>query len=442
MFPARIDEWVEEGHLARFIVDIMGQLDLRIFEEKYRGAGSNPYHPSLILGLLFYGYSTGIFSSRKLEKATYELIPIRYICGDLHPDHDTIANFRKNHLTEISEVFKQVLLIAHEMKILKLGTISLDGSKINANASKHKALSWEYANKIELQLKEEIKKLMELAVVADKNEKEPELNIPEELKRREERLGKIAQAKAEIESRSKARYEEEKKEYDRKIKNRQDQEDNGKKPKGKPPKFPEPGPSETDQVNLTDAESRIMPKSGGGFVQAYNAQAAVDIDTMLIIENHLTQHTNDKKELIPALEAIAKLPEQLGNPEKMLADSGYFSEKNVQACSDFAILPYISPKRDEHNTFLIEQLKKQEPTLDQPENISLVEQMKNRMKTKEGKQLYSKRKSTIEPVFGIIKHAMGFRQFLLRGVEKVSGEWNLVCTSYNLKRLHRLAVST
>lgn len=442
MFPARIDEWITEDHLARFVVDIIDRIDLSTLENKYRGTGSEPYHPSLMLSLIFYGYSTGIFSSRKLENASYELIPVRYICGNLHPDHTSIANFRKSHIAEIGEIFKQILLIAHEMQILKLGTVVIDGSKIKANASKHKALSWEYANKIEKQIKEETQQLLELADKADKEDKTPEMDIPEELKRRETRLKRIATAKAEIEARAKARYEEEKNEYDLKIKARKDKENKGEKPRGKEPKHPEPGPKKTDQVNLTDEESRIMLKSGGGFEQAYNAQATVDAETMIILTNHLTQNTNDKKELIPALETIGLLPTQLGKPDKVLADSGYYSENNINSCNKHKIIPLIAYKRDHHNTYLADKTKDKSTSEKIPENPSLVEQMKIMMQTKEGKELYARRKSTIEPTFGIIKHVMGFKQFLLRGIKKVSGEWDIVCTSYNLKRIHSIIVST
>ena len=296
MFPAKIDDWVERSHLARFIVDILSKLNFRKFENHYRGSGSEPYHPSILLGILFYGYSTGIFSSRKLAQATYDLVPMRFICGGLHPDHDTLATFRKKFLKEIEDIFNQILLIAHKMEVLRLGTISLDGTKIKANASKNKALSYDYANKLEAQLKGEVKTLMAIAEVADNNEVTPELNIPEEISRREDRLERISKAKAEIETRAKARYEDEKKEYDQKMKAREESEKRtGKKTGGRAPVAPNEAPKAKDQVNLTDEESRIMPCKGGGFDQMYNAQAAVDIDSRLIVVNHVSQCANDKK---------------------------------------------------------------------------------------------------------------------------------------------------
>lgn len=443
LFSPCIDDWVKPDHLARFIVDILSKLNLRRFEDSYQGVGSDPYHPSVLLGVLFYGYATGIFSSRKLAQATYDLVPMRYICGDLHPDHDTIAAFRKRFLKEIEEVFIQILLIAHEMGVLQLGAISLDGTKIKANASKHKALSYEYAKKLEVQLQEEIKMLMGMAEAADQNDQTPKLNIPEEIARREDRLERIMEAKKEIEARAKARYEEEKRDYDLKIKARQEEEkQTGKKLKGRAPKVPKEKPLRTEQVNFTDEESRIMPGKGGDFEQAYNAQAAVDVDTMLIVENHISQCSNDKKEVEPFLEEIAILPEALGKANQVLADSGYFSEANINRIEKSKLEPYVAHKRDPHNSFLKDYLASQLPAQENTsqEKLSAVEKMDAQLKTAEGKKLYAKRKSTIEPTFGIIKHVMGFRQFLLRGKVAVSGEWNLVCTAFNIKRLHRCSV--
>ncbi len=446
LMPPTIDEWVSDNHLARFVVEIVDQLDLRLFEAAYRGTGSEAYHPSVMISLLFYGYSTGVFSSRKLEQATYDSIPFRYICQGYHPDHDTISTFRKRFLKEIEDLFKQILLIAHQMGELKLGAISLDGTKIKANASKHKALSWEYANKLEQQIKDEITKLMDMAKTADASDDHNTLNISEELKRREDRLTKIAQAKAEIEARAKARHEEEKKDYDEKVKAHQETEkETGKKARGRVPVAPVETPVATDQVNLTDNESRIMPGKGGGFEQAYNAQAAVDVESMLIVENHISQCPNDKKEVVPALEKMEGLPNELGKADQALLDSGYFSKTNVAALESEGITPYIAHKRAPHNTFFKEHLASTEWPSEQPSNTeqpTAVEQMEIRMKTPEGKKIYAKRKSTIEPVFGIVKQVMGFRQFLLRGVVAVSGEWNLVCTAFNIKRLHRCSVAS
>jgi len=446
LMPPTIEEWLPENHLARFIVEIVEKLDLIKFENAYRGTGTEPYHPSILLEVLFYGYATGIFSSRKIEQATYDSVPFRYISRGYHPDHDTIATFRKRFLVEIEDVFKQILLIAHELGQLKMGTVSLDGTKIKANASKHKALSWEYANKLEAQVKDEIAKLMELAAVAELSEASPTINISEELTRRTDRLAKITKAKAEIEARAKARYEDEKKDYDEKVAARQEvKTKTGKSAKGRAPVVPQEGPRAKDQANLTDEESRIMPGKAGGFEQAYNAQAAVEVKSRIIVENHISQCPNDKQEVVPALKKMGQLPHELGKADKALLDSGYFSKMNVDAIEKEGIAPYIANKRDPHNTFFKEHIGAKElPSEQAPkdETQTAVEQMRVRMKMPEGKKVYAQRKSTIEPVFGIIKQVMGFRQFLLRGVVNVSGEWNLVCTAFNIKRLHRCSVAS
>ncbi len=436
IFPPSVQDYLPEGHLARFVVEIVDSLDLSHLSAVYAGKGSKPYHPAMLVALLFYGYATGVFSSRKLEKASYDSIAFRYICANTNPDHDTIAAFRKRFLKELEALFVGVLLLGEEMGLVKLGNVSLDGTKIKANASKHKALSWEYANQLEAQLKGEVDELMRLAEEADQNSLPEEMSIPEELKRREARLAAIEQAKKEIQLRAQARFEHEQADYEEKVAKRKAyEEQTGKKARGKKPSPPMPGPHPKDQVNLTDAESRIMPSSSGGFEQAYNAQAGVDVETHLIVEQHVTQHTNDKQEVKPALENIAALPEVLGEVENMLADTGYFSEANVDLCKEAGVDPLIPSSREKHNLPLKERFKDDpEP----PQTPSALEAMKHRMQTKAGKALYAKRKSTVETVFGIIKQVLGFRQFLLRGLGSVEGEWSLVCIGWNLKRMHVL----
>lgn len=436
LLPPSMNDWLPEGHLARFIVEIVGQLDLAAIKAAYTGRGSKAHHPEMLLALLFYGYATGVFSSRKLEQATYDSVAFRYIAANDHPDHDTIATFRKRFLRLLSPLFVEILLIAHQMGCLKLGKVSLDGTKIKANASKSRALSWNYANQLEAQLKAEVAELLRQAEEADNSEQPDGLDIPAELTRREERLEAIGRAKTEIERRATERYAEEQAEYQKKLAERKAKEqETGKKPRGKQPKPPEPGPRDKDQVNLTDAESRIMPVSGGGFDQCYNAQASVDVDSMLIVGQHLSQNPNDKLEIDPALELLKALPEQLGTVDGLLADAGYFSAANVESCLEETILPLISAHRDQHNQSLRERFAEPGPLA---ADADAVTQMTHRLRTKEGRALYAKRKCTVEPVFGIIKAIMGFRQFLLRGVESVRGEWNLVCMAWNLKRLHAL----
>ena len=268
LLPPSVQDWLPKGHLARFVVDVVDQLDLRSLKVSYAGRGSQPYNPSMLLTLLFYGYATGVFSSRKLERSTYDSVAFRYIAANTHPDHDTIATFRKRFLKELSGLFVQILLIAHQAKLLKLGSVSLDGTKVKANASKHKALSYEHASKLEMQLKSEVAELLSKAAAADKVDIPDGMSIPEELERREERLSIIAAAKTAIERRAAERHTREQAAYEEKVAARaKKSEETGKKARGKEPKPPTPGPTPKDQVNLTDEESRIMPVSSGGFEQ-------------------------------------------------------------------------------------------------------------------------------------------------------------------------------
>lgn len=269
LLPPSLQDWLPEKHLARFVVDMVERLDLRELERCYGGGGKQPYHPALLLALLFYGYATGVFSSRKLEQASYDSVAFRFITGDTHPDHDTIASFRKRFLPQLEGLFVQLLVLAKVTGLFRLGNVSLDGTKIKANASKHKAMSWGYANRLEEQLRREVRELLKQAKRADAEE-EPELDIPDELARREDRLAAIERAKVEIERRAQARFEAEQAECEEKLKRRKEREEQtGKKACGRAPKPPEAGPKDTDQVNFTDGESRIMP-SHENFVQAYN----------------------------------------------------------------------------------------------------------------------------------------------------------------------------
>jgi len=414
---------------------MVDQLDTSALSGVYAGKGKKPYHPAMLVGLLFYGYATGTFSSRKLEKASYDSIAFRYLCANTHPDHDTIASFRKRFLKELEGFFVEILLLGQAMGLVKLGTVSLDGTKIKANASKHKALSWAYANKLQAQLQAEVEELLRLAEEADNTPLPEEMDIPEELKRREQRLAKIAEAKAEIQARAQARFAREQAEYEQKMARRKAKEERtGQKPGGSPPKAPSAEPGEKDQVSLTDEDSRIMP-SHEGFKQSYNAQAGVDAESHLIVEQHISQQANDKQEVAPALEALGQLPGELGQIDALLADTGYFSAANVERCQAEHITPYIAQGRQHHNGPLHERFAGDPPEPHQP---SPVEAMAHRLKTRQGKAIYARRKSTVETVFGIIKQVLGFRQFLLRGRDAVAGEWSLVCIGWNLKRLHAL----
>src|SRR3984957_12356056 len=439
LLPPSLDEWLPQRHLARFVVEVIDGLDLRELIGRSRGSGSASYHPRMLLGLLVYGYATGVFSSRKLERATFDSVAFRFIAANVHPDHDTIAAFRRRFLKEIEALFVQVLLLAREIGVLKMGTVALDGTKIHANASRHSALSYAHAGQIEAQLKAEVGALMAKAEAADAADIPDGMSIPDELARREERLRKIAEARTKIEARAKERHARELAEHEAKLAARAAKaKATGKKPGGTPPQPPSEGARPDDQINLTDEESRIMPVAGGGFDQCYNAQAAVAAGSLLVVAVDVSHAPNDKRQLAPVLDKIGALPGELGKPENLLADTGYFSAANVEACQKAGIEPVIAMGRQPHHPPLAERF---EAAPEAPENPTPVEAMAHRLKTPEGRALYALRKQTPEPVFGIIKSALGFRQFSLRGLEKVRVEWSLVTMAWNLKRMFVLAAA-
>jgi transposase len=440
LMPPSVDEWLPERHLARFVVDVIASLDLRAMIGSYRGCGEASYHPAVLLGILVYGYATGVFSSRKLERASYDSVAFRFVAANQHPDHDTIAAFRRRFLKQIEELFVQVLMLAREMGVLTMGTIALDGTKIHANASRHSALSHEHAGKLEAQLQAEVAELMARAEAADQADLPDGMSIPDELARRQQRLAEIARARAIIEARAKERHAREQADYEAKMAARVAKAAaTGKKPRGRPPEPPAEGPGPTEQVNLTDEESRIMPVPGGGFEQCYNAQAAVAAGCLLVVATNVVQATNDKQQVAPMLDRLGALPEDLGEVETLLADTGYFSEANVQACVAAQIEPLIAIGRQPHHPPLAERFAPAPPPSDNPTPVAA---MAHRLKTPEGRKLYALRKHTPEPVFGIIKAALGFRQFLLRGLDNVRSEWNLMTMAYNVKRMFALAGAT
>ena len=436
LMPPSVDEWLPERHLARFIVEVVEGLDLRSMTGSYRGSGSASYHPTVLLSLLVYGYATGVFSSRKLERATYNSVAFRFIAGNEHPDHDTIATFRRRFLKQIEKLFVEVLKLAREMGVLKLGTVALDGTKIHANASRHSALSYEHAGKIEAQLKADVADLLAKAEAADQADVPDGMSIPDELARRQDRLAKLAEARAKIEARAKERFQREQAEYEARLAARDAKAAaTGRKPGGKAPQPPKEGPLPQDQINLTDEESRIMPVAGGGFEQCYNAQAAVAADSLLVVSTNVVQAANDKQQLAPMVERLKALPEEIGKPETLLADNGYFSAANVTACEAAAIVPLIATGREPHHPSPAERFA---AVPEAPKDPTPVQAMAHRLKTPEGKALYALRKQVPEPVFGIIKSVLGFRQFHLRGLESVRGEWSLVTMAWNLKRMFAL----
>ncbi|MEK7759255.1 MAG: IS1182 family transposase [Pseudomonadota bacterium] len=437
LFPPSVDEWLPEQHLARFVVDVVEQLDLKEMERAYRGAGTEAFHPALLLSTLIYGYATGVFGSRKLERATYDSVAFRYVAANEHPDHDTLNTFRKRFLPQIEGLMVQVLLIAQAMKLVSLGNVALDGTKVKANASRHSALSYGHSLKLEQQLREEVARLLALAEATD-NEALPDgMNLPEEIARREDRLSAIAAAKAKIEARANERFEQEQAVYQAKLNQREAKsKETGKPPRGQPPTPPQAGPADKDQINLTDEESRIMKVSGGGFEQCYNGQIAVDMDSLLIVKTNTVQACNDKQQIEPMLKKLDTLPDALGKVSALVADTGFYSEANVNACARSEITPLIAVSREEHHPDPLARFTAPPPL---ESGATAVEAMRHRLKTKDGRALYAKRKCTVEPVIGIVKSVLGFRQFLLRGLENVQGEWNLVALAWNLKRMHVLA---
>jgi len=433
----RLEEVLPPSHLARFVVDIVIQLDLSSLYAKYAAVGGAAIAPEVLLGLLFYAYATGIFSSRKIERASYESIPFRYIAGGLHPDHDTIANFRKTFLPEIQELFVQILLLAQAAGVLKLGNISLDGSKVHADASKSKAVSYKRLIELGTQLRGEVNELFNLGEQADQGETQlPEgLVIQDEMAIRQERLANLAKAKAVLEECAKERFEAEQAEYEAKLREREKKaREHHRKPRGRTPKPPEAGARDKDQYNFTDPDSRIMKNSSNdGVDQHYNVQVATDQKSLLIVANALSNHPNDKKEALPTLDAIDP---EVGKPEAVAMDNGYFSQTNIEACQKRGIEPYIATGREPHHkdwrSFFAE--------LPEPpgEDASPKEKMAYKLLTEIGKAIYRLRKCTVEPVIGIIKEVLGFRQFSLRGLKAAAGEWCLVCLAFNLKRMHTL----
>lgn len=432
-----LGEAIPANHLARFVVDIVAELDISPIYNRYAVRGGEAIAPEALLALLFYGYSTGKFSSRKIEKATYEDLGFRFVAGGLHPDHDTIANFRKTFLPELQGLFVQILLLAQLSGVLRVGNLSLDGSKIHADASKSKAVSYGRLKELETSLREEVAQLFELGESADQGEGElPDgLVIQDEIAFRKERLDNLAKAKAVLESRAKERYEAEKAEYDAKLKEREAKaRKRHKKPGGKPPKPPEEGPNDKDQYNFTDPESRIMKNSTNqGYDQHYNVQVAVTQNSMLIVATSLSNHPNDKHEADPTLDA---LPTELGQPEGIAMDNGYFSASNIEATEKRGIQPYIATGREPHYKSVQDLLGNLpgQPSVE----ASPKDKMAYKLATDIGKEIYRLRKSTVEPVIGIIKETLGFRQFSLRGLKNAAAEWCLVCLAFNLKRIHSI----
>jgi transposase len=438
-----IQEWLPENHLARFIADVTEQLDLsKILREYQRGDGRGQagYHPLMLTRLLLYGYAVGVASSRVIERKTYEDVAFRYLAADQHPDHDTIAAFRQRHLQTLAGLFTQALRLCQKAGLVKLGHVAIDGSKLQANASKHKAMSYGRMVETELKLQAEVEELLRRAQETDAQEDQQYGKgkrgdeLPEELGRRESRLKKIREAKAELEAEARAEAEQKKTAAKAKIAERRaEAERTGRKSGGRHPQVPDPKkavPEEKAQKNFTDPESRIMPDGGrkGSFMQGYNAQIAVDSEAQIIVAATVTQQTNDRRQLVPMLKQTTR---NVGTkPAAVSADAGYFSEEQVTDEQAQGIDLYVATGKQKHG----------EPTPDQSTaavDKSALEQMKQKLKTDAGQAIYKMRKAIVEPVFGHIKEWRRFRRFGMRGLDKVSAEWNLICLTHNLCKLFR-----
>jgi transposase len=439
LLPPNLREWVPEDHLVHFIMETMDVIDVGLAPVNERGTGSAQYPPRLLLGLLVYSYATGLFSSRQIERATHENVAVRLLCANTHPDHDTLCTFRRKNAALLKRAFAQVLELAATCGVLKVGgvTVAIDGTKVLANASKHSAVSHGHAQKTLQTIDSEIAQLLAKAEQADATPLQDGLTIEGELARRHERKARLLKAKAEIEARAHARFQAEQAEHEAKLAKREAVRASGAKPRGCEPQAPDPAPEAKDQVNLTDEESRIMPTKDG-FQQAYNAQAGVETTSRLIVGARISQATNDKEQLTPTLAAVCTHL----TPARILVDNGFFSKAAIQQAeaNTLGLIVLAALGREPHGR-TVAQLEKRDdppaPDIDAP----LAEHLAHRTATAAGRALYKLRQQTVEPVIGIIKAAMGFRSFRLRGLAKVTLEWDLVCLAYNLKRLHRLGAA-
>ena len=425
-------EVLPEDHLARFLVREIATWDLTDLYARYADFGGPPFAPELLLGVLLYGYMTGIFSTRKLERATYESIPFRFIAGGFHPDHTTLAVFRQEMLPRVAALLAQVLVRAQDAGVWSLGPISQDGTKLHADASKHAAVSYDRCLALQEQLLGEVKELLLLAQQADQGAIPDGMDVAAELQRRLDRLAQLQRAQQVLEQRATEREAQEQAAYQAKLDARAERaRTTGKKPRGKPPAPPTSGPRAGEQYNFTDPDSRVMKNSTDqGFDQHYNAQVAVDQGSGLILAATLSNHPNDKEEAVPTLDAIDPA---LGTPPAAALDNGFFSETNITAYEQRAVTPYIATGKDAHHKSWRDYFAETPEPL--PGDASPTVKMAYALRTEIGSAIYRRRKCTVEPVIGIIKETLGFRQFSLRGLKKATGEWLLVCMAYDLRRL-------
>jgi len=426
---------VPPNHLARFVVDTIAHLDRSAIYARYGARGGQPYAPEIWFGLLFYGYATGVFSARKLERATFESVPFRCIAGNLHPDHDTLAAFRKTFLPALKDLFVQVLLLAQAAGVLKLGAISLDGTTIHADASKSHAVSYQRLRSLEVSLRAEVEAWCALRAQTEPSDIPDGLVVSQERALRHARLARLAEARAVLEARAKTRDAAEQAADEATLQAREAKARmTGRPPRGRPPTPPTPGPRNTDQYNCTDPASRIMKNSTDqGFDQHDNAQVAVDQASWLIVGESLSHHPNDQAEAEPTLDSI---PPEMGTPAAAALDAGSLSAANMALFERRHMAPYIATGRDPHHPSWRERFAA--PPSSPPDDASPQVKMAYKLKTALGKAIYSARKDTVEPVLGMIKEVLGFRQCSLRGAPAAAGEWCLVCVAFHLKRFHTL----
>ena len=433
LFPPDLRDWIPEDDMVHFVIEAVEGMSLRCLKVNRRGSGSEQYPPKMMLALLIYCYANGIFSSRRIERATYRDIAVRFLTADTHPDHDTICAFRRANFDVMAEAFLEVLHLAREMRILKVGTISVDGTHIKANASKDKNVRYDRAGELDRQLTKDIKTLLDEAEQADGRESNDGQSLPDEIARRQRLRAKMQQARADLEARAKTRAKTQQSELEEKARRKKQKGCKTRERKIRPPKDT---PEDKEQANLTDADSRLMRKnSREGYTQSYNNQAAVDADgSQLVLSNHVSQSASDVKELAPA---VNNVPESVGKVDKVLADAGYVDADAIERLQEQGYDLYVAIGRNDGNSERRYDYRPKSVTNKPGRKVKdpRLRSMQRKLKTEAGKNLYSKRKQTVEPVFGIIKHVMGYRQTLLRGIEKVSGEWNLVCLAYNVKRL-------
>ena len=441
LLPPDLRDWIPQEDLVHFVISAVEGLDLGVFRVNARGTGSAQYPPHMMFALLIYCYANGVFSSRRIERATYRDIAVRFLTGDTHPDHDTIAKFRRENFDAVAAFFVHVHELAHEMKLLKVGVVSVDGTKLKANASKNRNVRYDRAGQLLEQLDLEVRELMNEAERTDQRDDADGQTLPEELSRREDLKAKLEQARQRIEARAKAKAQSEQAEYERKVRAREERKGRAK---GCHIKKPDPTPEPKTQDNLSDPDSRLMRKNKReGYEQAYNAQASVDADgSQLVLSAHVSQCASDRNELVESIEAI---PESLGAPETVLADNGYLNEDQVRTLEGDDDAPRMNVLISVHAEAKHQRRKHDfRPPLENDKaapaiRSAFVRDMKEKMEREESRKHYRKRKQTVEPVFGTIKKWMGFTQFQLRGHEKVSGEWKLVTLAYNMRRIWKMA---